>query len=446
MPPAPQSRKTGFLESIGLHRKELFSWALYDVANSAFATTIMVAILPVYFGDVVAEHLTDQKATSLWAYISAAATFLTALVSPFLGVVADRKAAKKRLLFLFTTLGALASAGLYFATSGQITLTATLFLIASLSFAAGEVFYESILPHIANDEEIHRTSTSGFALGYLGGGVLLAINLAWITKPDWFGFPDAGLAVRASFVSVGCWWFGFSIPLFRVVAEPPARLTSQPQNRVSLLRHIAIAGRDLAQTLGHLRQYRNAFLFLLAFWFYSDGVGTIMKMSVIYGREVGISSDDLIAAILMVQFVGVPFSFLYGPLAHRYGPKASLNFTLAVYLVITMVAYLMSEAWHFWGLAFVLASVQGGNQALSRSMYSQMIPRHRSSEFFSFYSVSSKFAGIFGPLFFGIIGDITGGSRASIFFISILFIVGFILLQRVNLSEGRQEAQRGEAG
>lgn len=437
----------GVLKTLGLDRPELRAWAYYDIANSAFACTIMVAVLPVYFADAIANELEPARVSAMWAYISTAATLLSLSIAPLLGVMADEGGRKKRFLAAFTGLGASCSALLFFADQGEtilpfaggdIVLTAALYILASISFASGEVFYESLLPHIASEEEVHRTSSSGYALGYLGGGLLLAINLAWITAHETFGFPDKTMAVKASFLSVGVWWIGFSIPLFRRVQEP--RALNQTIEQKSVFQQIRLSLYELRRTFSSLRQYRNAFLFLLAFWFYSDGVLTIMKMAAVYGKEVGISSDDLIAAILMVQFVGVPCTFLFGPLAHRLGSKRALQLTVITYLVMTSAAYFMTSTVHFWGLAIGIAAVQGGCQALSRSIYSLLIPRQRSSEFFSFFSVSSKFAGIFGTLCFGIISDLTGSSRTGLVYLTLLFIVGLVLLQRVDIQEGKREA------
>ncbi len=437
----------GLLQSLGLHRRELRSWAYYDVANSAFACTIMVAVLPIYFADVIAEGMSPQKTSSLWAYISTAATLLAVIVAPLLGVIADEGGHKKRFLAIFTGLGASASALLCIADQGtdlfglpygNILLTAFLYILASLAFASGEVFYESLLPHIASSKEVHRTSSSGYALGYFGGGVLLAINLAWITMPETFGFSGGDMAVKASFISVGLWWIGFSIPLFKNVKEP--KPINPAINRKAFLHRVGSSVREILQTLRSIMRYREAFYFLLAFWFYSDGVLTIMKMAAIYGREVGISSDQLIAAILMVQFLGVPFTFMFGPIANRIGSKQALNITIMVYLLMTIGAYFMTSTLHFWLLAIAISAVQGGCQALSRSIYSLMIPKERSSEFFSFFSVSSKFAGIFGTLIFGIVGDLTNSTRAGLLFIVGLFVLGLILVQKVDIERGQQQA------
>ena len=446
------NRNGGLLQTLGLHRPELRAWALYDVANSAFACTIMVAVLPIYFADVIAEGLSPQKTSSLWAYISSIATVLAVILAPLLGVIADEGGHKKRFLAVFTGLGASCSALLCIADQGNqwlgieygnIILTATLYILASLAFASGEVFYESLLPHIANEREVHRTSSSGYALGYFGGGLLLAINLAWISLPDKFGFADAGMAVKASFISVGVWWIGFSIPLFKRVSEP--KPVDPSINRTSLLKQVSKSLHELLRTIKSIMKYREAFFFLLAFWFYSDGVLTIMKMAAVYGREVGISSDQMIAAILMVQFLGVPFTFLFGPLADHIGSKNALRITIIVYLFMAGGAYFMSTDLHFWLLAFAISAVQGGCQALSRSIYSLMIPRARSSEFFSFFSVSSKFAGIFGTLIFGLVGDFTKSTRAGLLFIVVLFIVGLLLLQKVDIEKGQREAGNAPA-
>lgn len=426
-----------FMASMGLNRRELRSWALYDVANSAFATTIMVAILPVYFNDSIAVDLPPNLRTAYWAYFNSATMIAVALVSPSLGYVADVFGAKKKFLAAFTLTGVLASIALAWVQPGQWLLAGLLFVLGCFSFYVGNIFYEAMLPHIAKDSEIHRVSNSGYAVGYIGGGVLLAINLLWVMQPTLFGLPDAGAGVRLSFISVGLCWILFSIPLFRDVAEPLVKKSSKPP----LWKIVFQASFQLWKTFAKLKKYPEVFMFLLAFWAYSDGIGTIMNMATIYGREVGIGANDLIVAILVVQFVGVPCSFAFGPITDKLGPKKALMITLAVYTGISIVGYFMTTALHFWILAVGVASVQGASQAISRSVFAQMVPLEHTGEFFGLFSISSKFAGLFGPLIFGILAERTGGSRLSVLFIVLLFIVGMILLSRVDIEKGKLRAK-----
>ncbi len=433
---------TTFWNRLGLDRKELRAWALYDCGNSAFATTVMAAVLPTYFADVAAANLAPHLRTAYWGYIASLALAIATLMSPSLGIMADQARAKKKYLRWSTIVGAVASMSLYLVTEGDWVWAAIAFVVGDIAFSAANIFYESLLPHIASRREIHRVSTAGYAIGYLGGGVLLAINLAWIMMPEKFGIPDKGMAVRLSFISVGIWWLWFTIPLLRHVPEPTNGQALEPL--ASFGQRLLGSLSSLAHTLRGFRQYRQAFIFLLAFWIYNDGIGTIIKMATIYGKEVGIGTTDLIGAILLVQFIGVPFSFLFGLLADRIGTKTGLYLSLTIYLLITILAFYMQHAWQFWILALGVGMVQGGSQALSRSMFATMVPKQRSAEFFGFFSVSSKFAGIFGPLMFGLIGQMTGGSRLSILAVALFFLVGMILLRFVDWEQGQKEAMAGE--
>jgi len=311
------------------------------------------------------------------------------------------------------------------------------------------VFYESLLPHIASDTEMDRVSTAGYAIGYTGGGVLLALNLAWIQKPEWFGLPsgegltpeEATLPVRLAFLSVAVWWLLFSIPLFRGVREPTRLLERDETPRGSVVRHAFVR---LGETFHELRGYRHAFLMLIAFLFYNDGISTIQKMAAAYATELNIPQDAVITAILIVQFLGIPFSFLFGMLAGRIGAKRAIFAGLLIYTGISILGYRMSTATHFYILAALVGMVQGGTQALSRSLFANMIPRHKSGEFFGFFSVFNKFAGIFGPLLFASVIGQTGSSRQAILSVIAFFALGGVLLAFVNVRVGEQAAREAE--
>jgi UMF1 family MFS transporter len=303
------------------------------------------------------------------------------------------------------------------------------------------VFYEALLPSVAPHGALDRTSTAGYALGYLGGGVLLAVNAAWYLFPEHFGFADAGQAVRGSFVSVAIWWALFSVPLFRTVREPTPRLTAE--ERVGLAPAKVGFGRVVG-TLRELKRYPDLFVFLLAYLVYNDGVGTIIKMATIYGDELGIEPGHMIGALILVQFVGIPFTFAFGRLASRVTAKNGVFLCLGVYGAISVGGFFMSESWHFWGLALAVATVQGGIQGLSRSLYASMIPLGRSTEFFGFYSISSKFAGIAGPLVFAVAGQSMGTSRWGILSLTLFFVVGAVLLRRVDVTAGQERARQAE--
>ena len=432
------SRPRNWLRALALHRRETFSWAMYDWANSAFATTIMAAVLPIYYASVAGADLPGNRATVYWGYTTALALFLIAIASPILGAVADYMGAKKRFMALFVALGVVATSMLYFVERGQWLLASLIFIAANIGFSGANIFYDSLLPHIAGDDEIDQLSATGYALGYLGGGILLVVNILWILSPHTFGIPDTTTASRLAMFSVAVWWALFSIPLFRYVAEPPRRISATDV----LGANPVVAGfRRLRETFSEIRRYRQVLIFLLAFWLYNDGIGTIIKMATIYGTEVGIGQTALIGALILTQFVGIPFAFAFGGLAKRIGAKSCLYLALAVYTLIAIGGYFLSQAWQFWVLAFAVATVQGGAQALSRSLYGSMVPRAQSSEFFGFMRISDKFAGILGPLLFALVGQWTGSSRLSIVALIVFFIGGMLLLTQVDVEEGRRVAR-----
>jgi MFS transporter, UMF1 family len=440
---------SSLLSRVGLDRPELRAWAWYDWASSAMQTTIMVAVFPIYFVKVAGAGLPESGATQRLAAVNTLALVVIALVSPVLGAISDYRATKKRLLAVFMLIGVAAVLGMFFVGRGDLDLASALFAVSLIGVAGSFVFYEALLPHIARPGEIDRISTAGYALGYLGGGVLLAFNLAWIQRPDWFGLPSgagltqsqATLPIRLAFVSVAIWWVIFSLPLFRRVSEPPATLEPGERRGANPV-HTAFA--RLASTFRELRSYRHAFLMLLAFLIYNDGIQTIIKMATAYGTELGIGQNALIGAILLVQFVGIPCSVLFGSLAARIGAKRALFLGLLAYTAISVLGYFMKTATHFYALAGLVGMVQGGTQALSRSLFASMIPRHQSGEFFGFFSIFEKFAGIFGPLIFAATIAATGSSRNAILSVILFFAVGALLLWPVDVAEGQRVARAAD--
>lgn len=416
-------------------RKIIFSWCMYDWANSAFATTIMAAVLPFFYSSVAGANLSKTTASSYWGYTNTIAMLIVALAAPILGALADHSGMKKKFLAGFAILGIASAASLVSVGQGDWFLASFLYILGMVGFSGGNNFYDSLLPHVAQQGEIDRISSYGYALGYLGGGVLLILNLAMIMKPGFFGIEDAVWGSRYSFVTVAVWWAIFSIPIMKNVPEPPVvPIAAESANpfRASIQR--------LSLTFHNLRQYREAFKFLIAYWLYNDGIGTIISMAVIFGAEINIAQGHLIGAILAVQFVGIPFSILFGRLAGRIGTKNAIYIGLAVYTGIAIGGYFIQTALHFWILAVLVGFVQGGTQALSRSLFGTLIPKNKSAEFFSFYDVSSKFAGIIGPFVFGFVGQMTGSSRLSVVALIIFFISGGLILLKVNEKEGREKA------
>jgi len=428
-----------FLQRIGLGRRELRSWAMYDWANSAFWTTVIVAVFPPFFGEYAATGLTALEATSRFAWATTIAVTIVAIIAPVLGTIADRRAMKKPLLGLFLVIGCGATLLMGTIGQGEWRYALVLFIVANIGVAATLVFYDSLLPHIAAPDELDRVSTAGFAIGFIGGGVLLLINLAWILSPSTFGIPSTVAAIKLSLVSVGVWWLVFSIPLFRDVPEPQMRPTGGAGAGFQLRDTIRVTW----ETFQELRRNRNAFWLLIAFLLYNDGIQTIIRMSSIYGAEIGIDRNAQIAAFVMVQFVGVPCSFLFGAAAARVGAKTALFFALAVYAGITLLGYFLMTAWQFFALAFLVGTVQGGSQALSRSLFARMIPKDKSSECFGFFAVFEKFAGIAGPAVFAGSISLFQSSRAAVLSVLLFFVLGAIALTRVDVAAGEAQAAAG---
>ena len=416
-------------------RKIIVSWCLYDWANSAFATTIMAAVLPVFYSSVAAGDLSRTTASSYWGYTNTVAMLFVAFSAPVLGALADHGGMKKKFLAAFAALGILSTAGLVGVGRGDWLLASFLYILGMVGFSGGNNFYDSLLPHVAGDREIDRISSYGYALGYLGGGILLVFNLAMILKPQFFGLPNPEWGTRCSFLTVSIWWALFTIPIMKNVSEPPVvPIAGESANplRGSLQR--------LSLTFHNIRRHREAFKFLMSFWLYNDGIGTIISMAVIFGAEIQIPQEHLIGSILAVQVVGVPFSLLFGKIAGRIGAKNTILAGLVIYTGIAVGGYFIQTALHFWILAILVGFVQGGTQALSRSLFGTLIPKNRSAEFYSFYDVSSKFAGIIGPAVFGVVGQVTGSSRLGIVSLVFFFIIGGWVLLTVDIKRGRQAA------
>lgn len=391
-------------------------------------TTVITAVYPIYFGQVAGSTLPAGEATVRFGVASTVALLVVALLSPILGAVADSAPLKKPLLAVFVALGVLSTAGLFFVDHGDWLLGAVLFGLANIGVNGSFVFYDALLPHVARTEaEMDRLSTAAYGLGYLGGGLLLVVQLAVIQRPAWFGLPDGTLPSRLVFVSVAAWWVVFSIPLFLRVKEPP--ITREPR-----------PARRFRETARDLATYKQALLMLVAFLVYNDGIGTIIRMATIYGVEIGIGRAELIAAVLLVQFVGVPFAFLFGMLAARIGAQRAILIGLSVYMVISAIGFFMQTAAHFFLLAGLVGMVQGGTQALSRSLFGSLIPREKSGEFFGFFSVMDKAAGVLGPLVFSASAILTGSSRNAILSVVVFFVVGGFLLSRVKVAEGQRQA------
>jgi UMF1 family MFS transporter len=405
---------------------------MYDWANSAFATTVLAGLFPVFFKTYWCQGADAATSTLRLGIANATASVIIVLLAPVLGAIADAGGLGKRLLALFAALGIVATGSLWFVAQGQWVGAFVLFVVAGVGFMGGNVFYDALLVNVAAPRRRDFVSALGFSLGYLGGGLLFATNVAMVQMPDTFGFSDQAVAVRAAFVTVALWWAVFSVPLLLVVREPRAR--------VQVTRAVAGGIRRLAATLQQIRRLRVVSLFLIAYWLYIDGVDTIIRMAVDYGMAIGLESGDLIKALLLTQFVGFPAAIVFGKLGTRVGAKRAVLLALGVYVGVTILAASMTTARTFYALAITVGLVQGGVQALSRSLYSRLIPPSRASEFFGFYNMLGRSAAVIGPLLMGLVSSLTGEPRWSILAILVLLVAGGALLMRVDEAEGARVA------
>lgn len=440
--PDRTARFARILDRLGLHRRELRAWAMYDWAESAFYVVVVTAVFPIYYQNVAAEGLAGSVASRNFALATTIGIVLIALPAPFIGAITDQIPIKKRMLTTFMLIGVAGSVGLFFVTEGQWLLGLILFAIANIGVNGGNVFYTALLPHITDESEVDRVSTGGFAMGYAGGTLLLLLVLVVIEQPGWFGIPSGTLPARLSFLAVAAWWLVFTIPLLRRVPEPPPAIAPEDEWTGS---PVARAAGRLRTTASELRTYRHAFVLLIAFFIYGDGIGTIIRLAAVYGAELGIGQTTLLAAILIVQVIGIPAAFAFGAIAGKVGTKRAILGGLTVYLGVTCFAYFMTSGLHFVVLAVLVGLVQGGTQALSRSLFASMIPQYKSGEFFGFFGVMDKFAGMMGPTVFAAVNAATGSSRQGILSVILFFLVGGGLLLTVDEDEGRRVAREAQA-
>jgi UMF1 family MFS transporter len=407
-----------------------WGWAMYDWANSAFATTVMAGFFPVFFKHYWNAGVPVTESTFRLGLTNSLASLLIVVTAPLLGAIGDYLGRRKRMLLGFAFLGMLMTGGLYLVGEGQWQLAATVYVLAVFGFSGGNIFYDSLLPFVSSRDDLDRTSALGFSLGYLGGGLLLGLNVLMTLKPQWFGLADAALAVRLSFVMVALWWLVFSLPLMVLVPEPenhPHEVTPHV---------LGIGFRRIADTLHKIRRLRPVWLFLIAYWLYIDGVDTIVRMAVDYGLSLGFEQQSLILALLITQFTGFPAALLFGWIGSQFGPRAGIFLALLIYTLVTLYGAMMDSVEDFYLLAFAIGLAQGGIQALSRSFYARMIPEGHTAEFFGFYNMLGKFAAILGPLMISLVGVMTGSPRAGILSLLVLFMAGAVLLTRVDPDEG----------
>jgi len=427
------------LERLALHRPELRAWALYDWANSALFTVVITAVFPVFYAKVLAADLDPDLRRSTFGWATTFSLLVAAVLSPLLGALADYARIKKKLFGAFVALGVLSTAGLFFLRPGDWELGRVLFGLANVGAAGSFVFYDALLSHVAREDELDQLSTTGYAVGYLGGGLCLALAVFMIQQPALFGLDgeDETLPARTGFLVAALWWALFSIPVFVRVSEPPGALEADERRGLNPVR---VAFTRLSETLRELRRWRAAFLMMVAFLVYNDGIGTVIRMAALFGEQNGIPTDTMRLAILVVQFVGIPCAILFGRLAARIGAKAAVLVALGVYVVIAVVAHGMNTEREFWIMAVLVGTVQGGAQALSRSLFSSLVPKHKSAEFFGLFSTLEKFAGVVGPAVF----SASASSGAAILALIGFFVVGGAILACVNVQQGQALAREAE--
>ena len=419
----------------GAHRRRAqWSWALYDWANSAFATTVMAGFFPVFFKSYWATGMPATESTVRLGTANAVASLLVVLLAPVLGVVADRSGRKKGLLLMLTLLGVLMSGGLFLVAEGYWLVAAGLYVLGVIGFAGGNVTYDAMLLDVADRSELERVSALGFALGYLGGGLLFAVNVLMVLYPGSFGLADKAEAVRLAFLMVAAWWALFSLPVLLFVEEAPHR---RAPTLGAGFRH---TWRELVETWRLLRQLRMAFTFLIAYWCYIDGVDTIVRMAVDYGLSLGFAAESLLSALLITQLVGFPAALVFGRIGDRLGAKRAIWLALVVYVIVVFWAWRMTQSWEFYALAVVIGLVQGGIQSMSRALYARLIPAEHAGRLFGLYNMMGKFAAVVGPLLVGWVAVLSGNARTGILSVLLLFLAGAWLLGRVRVKQGEREA------
>ena len=416
--------------------KEIISWSLYDWANSTFSTTVMAGFFPIFFKQYWSTAADVTLSTWYLGLANSIASILVASLAPFLGAIADKASVKKKLLIFFAFIGVISTGSLSMISQGHWRVAIIFYIAASVGFMSANIFYDSLLPSVAPKEKRDFVSSLGFALGYIGGAILFLINVTMYLNPEFYGIADAPTAIKISFLTVALWWAVFSIPILIFVKEPLVQID------IGVFQSIKLGWSQLISTLKSIRELRIVATFLVAYWLYIDGVDTMIRMAVDYGTSLGFSSSSLITALLMVQFIAFPATLIYSWLAGKIGIKNGIMVGIIGYALISILGSMVSEEWHFYALAVLIACFQGGIQALSRSLYSRITPESRSAEFFGFYNMFGKFAAIIGPPLMGYIGLITGNPRYGILSIIILFILGGYFLAKVDVEEGERLANK----
>jgi len=405
--------------------KEENSWIFYDWASSAYSIIISTAVFPIYYkAAAMNAGVSAANSTAYLGYTISIATFILAMLGPILGTIADYQGYKKRFFSFFFTLGMGFTALLAFIPSEQWLLLLVCYTLAAIGFSGSNIFYDAFLVDVTTEERMNRISARGFGLGYIGSTIPFIISIAIIVLAQSELIPlSTTVASKIAFIITAVWWGLFAIPLFKNVHQR-YYIEREPNPVFNSFKR-------LSQTLKEVRKHRALFLFLLAYFFYIDGVGTIITMSTAYGTDLGISSTSLLIILFVTQVVAAPFAILYGRLSERYTGKKMLYVGIIIYMGVCIYAYFLDSTMDFWILAMLVATSQGGIQALSRSYYAKLIPKEKANEFFGFYNIFGKFASIMGPLLVGVTAQVTGNSSSGVFSLVILFIIGILILIKV---------------
>ena len=405
------------------YKKDAISWALYDWANSAFATTVMAGFFPIFYKSYWASDLSNLESTAMVGYANSLSGLIVVLLAPILGAYADIGTKRKKLLLLFASLGILCTASFYFIPQGEWMLAAILYAIAAVGFSGGNVFYDSLIVSVSDNENRNRVSALGYSLGYLGGGLLFLVNVIMFLNPQLFGIESQSNAVLLSFFMVAVWWAFFSVPLLRNVKEEDSE-----RENPRFIQAFKQSFNEVYQTLSEVRKYKNVAIFLLAYWFYMDGIDTIVRMATAYGADIGLDAASMITALILTQFVGFPSTLIFGYFADRLGFKKILTIGILIYILISIFASRITTAAEFYAMAIVVGLVMGGVQAVSRAYFSSIIPKDKEAQFFGFYNLVGKSAVVAGPALLAWISMIFNTPRAGILGLLVLFIPGLILL------------------
>ena len=397
------------------YTKEEKSWIFYDWANSAFSAIVAAIVLPVFFKSIAeAGGVSPVDATAYWGYATSFGTLICAVLAPFLGTLGDFKGMKKKLFTGFMVLGVISTFML--AMTGSWKMLLVYYILGTLGFSGSCIYYDSFLLDVTDVDRMDRVSSVGYGLGYIGGSTIpLIISLALIQFGDKIGIPTM-LATKISFVLTAVWWLVFTVPMLRNVHQKHA---IQPEKDI-----LAHTMRNMRATLSMIVRNKAVFFFLIAYFFYIDGVGTIIHMATVFGSSCGLDSMDLMVILLVVQIVAFPFAILYGKLAGKFGPRKMILFGIATYIVVCMLGYNLQEMKDFLMLAVLVGTAQGGIQALSRSFYGKLVPAEQASEYFGFFDVFGKFSAVIGPALFGLVAQITGVTNYGALAVMAMFIIG----------------------